>query len=65
MALACVNLNPIRAKMAKTPETSAHTSIKKRTEALKNKQRQPKTLIPFLGGHRQNINKCGKSGVRY
>ncbi len=59
MALACVNLNPIRAKMTKTPETSAHTSIKKRTEALKNKQRKPKTIIPFLGGHRQNINKCG------
>jgi hypothetical protein len=35
------DLNPIRAKMEKTPETFAHTSIKKRTGAIKNKHRQP------------------------
>jgi hypothetical protein len=32
----------------KTPETSAHTSIKKRTTAVKSKQRQPKSLLPFV-----------------
>jgi hypothetical protein len=56
-----VDLNPIRAKMEQTPETSAHTSIKKRTVAIKNKQRQPKTLMPFVGGHRQNMPK----GIAY
>jgi hypothetical protein len=65
MEFAYVNLNAIRAKLVKTPETSAHSSIKKRTEALKNRQRQPKTLIHVVGGHRQNINKCGKCGVKY
>jgi hypothetical protein len=59
--MAYVDLNPIRAKMEKTPETSAHTSIKKRTQALKNKQRQPKSLMPFVGGHRQNMPK----GIAY
>ena len=59
--MAYVDLNPIRAKMEKTPETSAHTSIKKRTQAVKNKQQQPKSLIPFVGGHRQNMPK----GIAY
>ena len=56
-----VDLNPIRAKMEKTPETSAHTSIKKRTTAIKNKHRQPKTLMPFVGNPRQNMPK----GIAY
>jgi hypothetical protein len=59
--MAYVDLNPIRAKMAKTPEASAHTSIKKRTVAVKNKRRLPKTLMPFVGGHRQNMPK----GIAY
>ena len=56
--LACmvyVDLNPIRAKIANTPETSTHTSIQKCLESIK----QPAThsLIPFVGNPRQDMPK--------
>ena len=58
-----VDLNPIRAGMAISPETSDHTSIKLRIEmALQaehphNINQQPKSLLPFAGYPRENMPK--------
>jgi hypothetical protein len=53
--VAYVDLNPISAKMAKTPETSENTSIQKRTEAIQQHKRQPYKLLPFVGNPRQDM----------
>jgi hypothetical protein len=53
--MAYVDLNPIRAKMATTPETSNHTSIQKRTEAIQQHKRQPHKLLPFVDNPRQDM----------
>jgi hypothetical protein len=57
--LACIaydDLNPIRAKMDTTSETSKHTSIQQRIHAL-IKGDQPRKLTRFVGNNRQYIPK--------
>ncbi|QQX81056.1 transposase [Shewanella sp. KX20019] len=51
--MAYVELNPIRARVAKTPETSDYTSLQLRVNAaLKGKQ--PAKLLPFIGNEKNN-----------
>ncbi|TCS37695.1 transposase [Reinekea marinisedimentorum] len=57
--MAYVDLNPIRASMAETPEQSEFTSAQKRIQKTKTtptngtEAHQPKTLFPFVGNPRQ------------
>jgi hypothetical protein len=46
--------------MARTPETSDHTSIQQRFNAIKQTQ-QPNNLMPFVGNPRQHMTK----GIAY
>ena len=67
--MAYVDLNPVRAGMAKTPEKSAHTSIKLRVSHWKkasagtlnndssHKDMQPISLQPFVGNLRESTPK--------
>ncbi|RPA22393.1 transposase [Shewanella psychromarinicola] len=52
--MAYVDLNPIRAKMATTAETSDYTSIQRRIHSA-IKGEQPKELLPFVGNERQDM----------
>ena len=65
--MAYVDLNPVRAEMARTPEQSDHTSIQLRIGHWKNRSKnlhnddisdndedfQPNSLMPFAGNYRQ------------
>ena len=51
--MAYVDLNPIRANIARTPEDSEHTSIKRRIDCARRHRMQPKSLFPFVGNPRE------------
>jgi len=61
--MAYVDLNPIRAAIATSPETSAHTSIKQRIKKAKtahtpnHPNQQVASLMPFAGNPRQGMPK--------
>ncbi len=52
--MAYVDLNPVRAKMASTPENSDHTSIQYRINAAKRNV-APKYLMAFVGNPRKSM----------
>ena len=59
--MAYFDLNPVRAAMAKTPEESKHTSVKKRAQKAKethspnHPRQQAYGLFPFAGNPRQGM----------
>ncbi len=51
--MAYVDLNPVRAAIAETPEASEHTSVKARIASLRKEQSTASHLFPFAGNPRE------------
>ncbi|KGJ91039.1 transposase [Colwellia psychrerythraea] len=54
--MAYVDLNPVRASIAKTPESSEYTSVKQRVISA-DKGKKPTRLLPFVGNPRSIMPK--------
>ena len=54
--MAYVDLNPVRANITNTPESSDYTSVKQRVISAK-KAKQPAMLLPFVGNPRKEMPK--------
>jgi len=55
--LAYVDLNPVRAAMADTPEESDYTSVQRRIRRALARAKQPPELMPFVGNPREAMPK--------
>lgn len=55
--LAYVDLNPVRAAMADTPEESDYTSVQRRIRRAIVRTKQPPELMPFVGNPRTEMPK--------
>lgn len=51
-----VDLNPARAAIAETPESSDFTSVKAHIESLRIEQRTAPSLLPFVGNPREPMH---------
>ncbi|WP_163392974.1 transposase [Enterovibrio norvegicus] len=54
-AMAYVDLNPVRADIADSPESSGHTSVKSRIEALRSDHANAEGLLVFAGYPRKDM----------
>jgi hypothetical protein len=66
--MAYVDLNPIRAGIAETPEESSHTSVKQRVDALSNRSGAKKTIdsdqkVPEITDLRQHSASTRERGA--
>jgi REP element-mobilizing transposase RayT len=57
--MAYVDLNPVRASMSDSPETSNHTCVKQRIDALEKNQPEKKTIESFVD------SKADKTGLPF